>query len=190
MDIPPAFIVSSKLSPLEPSDIPRIVHLARTRCRNDCLKARMRDHPKTPIMAVGISNPYDMQRVMTADVPVIHIQQDCRALRGAQHRHTREIRYCRAFEGILSSGLWALYCASKSSTKRRLLYVPVILTAYTAYFLRTARRDYTALEEEDDFVLVRNDVRRSKIQFVLRTWVPYCVIGVSIYGIIRKSKLI
>ncbi|KAI9488000.1 hypothetical protein BDB00DRAFT_850597 [Zychaea mexicana] len=184
MDIPTSFIVSSKLSPLEPADIPRIVHLAKQKCRPSCLERRMRKHPKTPIMAVGISNLHDMQRVMTADVPVIHIQQDCLALRGAQLRHTRELKYCRVVEGLLSSGLWALYFAAvttgtrSSMMKRRFLYVPMILTAYTAYFLRTSRRDYTVLEDNASFVLVRNDVRRSRVQFVLRTWVPYCILGV------------
>ncbi|KAI9270561.1 hypothetical protein BDA99DRAFT_502126 [Phascolomyces articulosus] len=193
MEIPSSFIVSSKLSPLEPSEIPRIVHLARTKCRPKCLEKRMRHYPKTPIMAVNISNPHDMHRVMSADVPVIHIQQDCLALQSAQLRHTRELKYCRIAEGLLSSGLWALYFAAKRSTKRRFLYVPVILTAYTAYFLRTSRRDYTVISEQeennDDFVLVRNDVRRSPIQFILGTWVPYCMLGVSLYGIIYKSKL-
>ena len=173
----------------------------------------MRLYPKTPIMAVGISNLHDIQRVMTADVPVIHIQQDCLALQSAQLRHTRELKYCRVVEGLLSSGLWALYFAAKRTTKRRFLYVPVILTAYTAYFLRTSRRDYTVVGERhhnqhynsnndnnnnnddnnishDDFVLVRNDVRRSHIQFMLGTWVPYCILGVSLYGIIYKSKLL
>ncbi|KAG2225093.1 hypothetical protein INT45_011775, partial [Circinella minor] len=203
MEIPSSFIVSSKLSPLEPTEIPRIVHLAKAKCRSKCLEKRMRLYPKTPIMAVGISNLHDIQRVMTADVPVIHIQQDCLALKSAQLRHTRELKYCRIVEGLLSSGLWAVYFAAKRTTKRRFLYVPVILTAYTAYFLRTSRRDYTVVGEHlhnqqnnvnnsslDDFVLVRNDVRRSHIQFMLGTWVPYCILGVSLYGIIYKSKLL
>ncbi|KAI7881298.1 hypothetical protein K492DRAFT_67466 [Lichtheimia hyalospora FSU 10163] len=185
LKIPSTSIISSKLSPLEPADIPRIVQFAQSRCNNSCLERHLQTYPETALMAVGISNQHDLQRVMTAQVPVIHIEHDCEALQGAHRRQHRDAKYMRFLHRTLSTGLWGLFFTFGAGVRNSTRLYPALLTAYTLYVFRATRNDYSILQDEKHFVLIRDDARHTPMQFIMRTVIPYCVQCASMFFLFK-----
>lgn len=168
-----------------PKDIPRIVQFAQSRCNNSCLERHLQTNPETALIAVGISNQHDLQRVMTAQVPVIHIEHDCQALQGAHKRQHREAKYMRFLHSTLSSGLWGLFFTFGSGVRNSTRLYPALLTAYTLYVFRTTRNDYYILQDDQHFVLIRDDARHTPMQFIMRTVIPYCVQCASMFFLFK-----
>ncbi|KAI9323597.1 hypothetical protein BX666DRAFT_1888402 [Dichotomocladium elegans] len=185
VQIPPSAIISSKLSPLKPADIPRILQCVQANCSEHCLAHHLRCKPDIALVAIGISNPHDMQRAMAANVPVIHIEKDCEALQGAYRRHVRDVKYIRLIHGLLSSSLWGFFLAFGRGYRYRRLY-PALLAAYTVYFFRSLRQDYNVVEDKDQFLLIRDDAQRTGFQFIVKLGLPYSIQSLSIYLFSRE----
>lgn len=107
-DIPNQFIVSSRLSTLDSQDILTILQTAQSKWDERILLERMRKHPKTPLICIGISNPQELERVIGHDIPVIHIQSDCKALQRVQERYDRYQGYINQLLWIGTNSLWGL----------------------------------------------------------------------------------
>ncbi|ORE07160.1 hypothetical protein BCV72DRAFT_187632, partial [Rhizopus microsporus var. microsporus] len=107
-DIPNQFIVSSRLSTLDSQDILAILQTAQSKWDERILLQRMRKHPKTPLICIGISNPQELERVIGHDIPVIHIQPDCKALQRVRERHDRYQSCINQLLWIGTSSLWGL----------------------------------------------------------------------------------
>ncbi|KAI8341401.1 hypothetical protein BC941DRAFT_467452 [Chlamydoabsidia padenii] len=202
LDIPSSFILSSKLSPLEPKDVLRLLELAQTRWNDNCVERCMTTHPNRPLLAAGISNPQDLQRVITYGVPVIHLERECQSLQGAQRRHLNDLKYIHLFGFVGSAsgwgGLGALISNQRYSRKlaesapAAMIYggttmVVVALSLYTAQFMRTLRYTYKLRMIGDEYFLLRDDVVYSGAWFVLKKIVPYCFTVVSVYSLCKHK---
>ncbi|KAI9361363.1 hypothetical protein BD770DRAFT_408524 [Pilaira anomala] len=108
-EIPTRFIISSRLSTLEPKEIIRIVYLAGSQWNEKQVKERMAKYPNRPFMGVGISNPQELSQVIKNDIPVIHIQEDCKALLGVQKRWVRNIKIWNRILNLTSASVWGLF---------------------------------------------------------------------------------
>ncbi|KAI8085177.1 uncharacterized protein BX664DRAFT_338735 [Halteromyces radiatus] len=196
LNIPSSFILSSKLSPLEPKDVLRLLELAQTRWNDNCVQYCMDNHPNRPLLAAGISNPQDLQRVISYGVPVIHLEHDCQSLQGAQRRHLNDLKYIHFLEFISSAGCWgglgALISHPRWSRKvtenvpAAMIYggttmAIVALSLYTAQFMRKLRYNYKLKMIKDEYFLLRDDVVYSGFWFVTKKIVPYCFTVASIY---------
>ncbi|KAG1077296.1 hypothetical protein G6F42_024939 [Rhizopus arrhizus] len=106
IDIPASFIISSRLSVLDSKDILRVVHLAQQKWKESQVKSRMQQHSKTPLLAVGISNPQELSTVIASDIPIIHIENDCKALQAVQKREIQHQRHKSRVYMTLVSSLW------------------------------------------------------------------------------------
>ncbi|CAO3642154.1 unnamed protein product [Mucor hiemalis] len=69
----------------------------------------MRHCKETPIIGVGISNPQELSRVMYNNIPVIHIQNDCKSLQAVQRKYIRNIKIWNRLLMIGTSSLWGLF---------------------------------------------------------------------------------
>lgn len=174
-------------------------------------------YPNRPILAAGISNPQDLQRVINYGVPVIHLESECQSLRKAQQRYLKEKQYIHVIGFISSASIWgtlgAIFFTSNnnknyltfisplSSAYRKLIEkVPaaiiyggsttlfVSLTLFTAQFMRSLRYSYKMLTIDKESFLLRNDILYSSPWFILKKVVPYCLTASSIY-MICKHKL-
>ncbi|CAO3649493.1 unnamed protein product [Cunninghamella echinulata] len=218
LDIPPSFIVSSKLSPLEPTDVLRLLGLAQTRWNDKCVEQSMIRYPSRPILAAGISNPQDLQRVISYGVPVIHLENECQSLQRAQQRSLKELRYIHVIGFFSTASLWGSFSAL-------LVYLPslhlhnqhhhyhyfhiyrkfieklpasiiygistmtfVTLTLYTAQFMRSLRYSYNMFIIDKESFLLRNDVLYSNPWFFLKKVVPYCLTATTVF-LLCKRKL-
>ncbi|ORY95337.1 hypothetical protein BCR43DRAFT_492824 [Syncephalastrum racemosum] len=173
-------IVSSKVSTVDPSDIPRIVQLARAKCNKRCLARRLRREDTIPALAVGIANGHDLRRALAAGVPIVHVQRDCQALKEAQHNHWQRVHGWRVAEGVFTAVAWGLVVGqtskqSNSNSKRDWLRqaCSVALTLYAVGWAWRGRLDYRMVEDEEAF-LVRDDLARSRMRTALERWLP-CV---------------
>ncbi|KAI7866812.1 hypothetical protein BDF14DRAFT_1743340 [Spinellus fusiger] len=91
LDIPNACVVSFKVSRLEPKDVLRVLQLVQGVWNEDCIRPLL-SHPTSLVMAVGISNPHDLQRAIKANVPVLHIDSACQALKAQEHHRLTQQR--------------------------------------------------------------------------------------------------
>lgn len=109
LDIPASFIISSRLSTLDSKDILRIIHLAEPRWQEGQIKQRMLKHHSTPILGIGISNPQELSQVISSDIPIIHIQNDCKSLQAVQKRSIQQYRFTSRFLMTGTASLWGLF---------------------------------------------------------------------------------
>ncbi|KAG0193267.1 hypothetical protein DFQ28_005885 [Apophysomyces sp. BC1034] len=155
----------------------------------------MAQYPNIPLIAVGISNPQDLQRAVTSGIPIIHLQRNCLALKGAQRRHVREMHAWRATQLIGLVILWGSSGAyvSKKSIPNGLSWVmkscvgaaALSLTLYTLRLMFVLRSDYDMVQEKNEFFLLRDDVGESRVRHVMRIWLPFSVAGVAIGRFVR-----
>ncbi|KAI8071297.1 hypothetical protein BC940DRAFT_234513 [Gongronella butleri] len=205
LDVPASFIVSSKLSPLQPEDVDRLVQLVQT-CWNDrCVAQLMHIQPPRPLVAAGIANPQDLTRVMTTGVPVIHLERECEALQSAQRKHWREIKRQQGIGYISSASVWGACGALCTVPWKRAwlddgrLPAPVIyggttmavvgLGLYTAQLLRSLRYNYTIVHIDHEHFLLRDDALQSAARYLLKTLAPYCLLVVASYSLCRHRLL-
>ncbi|CAO3607564.1 unnamed protein product [Cunninghamella blakesleeana] len=76
-------------------------------------------YPTKPILAAGISNPQDLQRVINYEVPIIHLESECQSLRKAQQRYLKERRYIHVIGFISSASLWGIFSAFYFTTNNK-----------------------------------------------------------------------
>ncbi|KAI8091877.1 hypothetical protein BDF21DRAFT_410424 [Thamnidium elegans] len=208
-EIPTSFIISSRLATLEPKDIVRIVYLCGSKWNDTQVTSRMKRYPNIPIIGVGISNPVELSRVIASDIPVIHIQNDCKALIAVQKRSTRNIKLYNRFLMINSAFMWGLFGYKMMNNKlfkkgqdyvqfslfeKGKLPVPnhimvgclatitAILSMVTRRILNRVRSEYSYFQQEEKVILIRNDVQYSNFSYFIRTVIPYCFIGFSVYN--------
>lgn len=185
-------------------DVLRLLELAQTRWNDKCAEQCMTMHPNRPLLAAGISNPQDLQRVISYGVPVIHLERECQSLQGAQRRHLKDLRYLHWVGFLGSAGCWgglgALLSNNRYSRKLTehapvaMIYggttmVVVALSLYTAQFMRTLRYSYKLRIIDEEHFLLRDDVVYSGAWFVLKKIVPYCFTVASVYTLC-KHKLV
>ncbi|GAN08784.1 hypothetical protein MAM1_0223d08300 [Mucor ambiguus] len=212
IDIPASFIISSRLSALDSKDILRVIHLAQQKWKESQVKSRMQHHSTTPLLAVGISNPQELSTVIANDIPIIHIENDCKALQAVQKREIQhQQRTSRVYMTLLSS-LWGLLlCQLRYNGlfklkrgadvvdlrvfERGSLPLPNIMIAGTSLGvmaclawitkrrLHKKRMQYDCIDGGDDgFILLRNDVSFSRFSFIATDVIPYCIIGVGAFS--------
>ncbi|KAL9539663.1 hypothetical protein MBANPS3_010131 [Mucor bainieri] len=198
IDIPASFIISSRLSVLDSKDILRVIHLAQLKWSESQVKSRMQQHSTAPLLAVGISNPQELATVIASDIPIIHIENDCKALQAVQKREIQhQRRKSRVYMALLSS-LWGvlLYQLKYNGLFRLARGTEVVdlrvfergrlplpnmvvagislgVTACLAWItkrrLHRKRMQYDYIDGGDDgFVLLRNDVSFSSFSFIAR----------------------
>lgn len=183
-------------------DVLRLLELAQTRWNDRCAERCMKSHPNRPLLAAGISNPQDLQRVITYGVPVIHLELECQALQSYQRRHLNEIRYLHMLGFVGSAGGWGALGALISHQKysRKLAEsVPVAvfyggttmmvvaLSLYTASLMRTLRYTYKLRIIENEHFMLRDDVVYSGTWFVLKKMVPYCFTVAALYQLCKHK---
>lgn len=211
LDIPASFIISSRLSTLDSKDILRIIHLAQEKWNQAQVQHRMTKYKDTPIIGVGISNPQELSRVISSDIPIIHIQNDCKALQAVQKRHIAKTRFKNQLIMMGTSCLWGLFGYQVINTTSKILkrgsdmvQLPIfengnlpipnyIICGYTVsmtvilswiskrLLYNRIRMEYQYCEKEKEFLLLRNDVLYGKFRFFVQTIIPYCFIGLSVY---------
>lgn len=138
-------------------------------------------------MALGMSNPREVQRAMTAGVPVIHVQRDCHVLQEAQQRRLRCVQVYRVIGGLVSSVLWGFLFGQKWSN--RIKYPAMAsLALYTFHWMRSRRHDYYQRVTASEYFLIRNDAVQSRLGYIMCTWVPYCILGATVFYGIRRHK--
>ncbi|EPB82774.1 hypothetical protein HMPREF1544_10477 [Mucor circinelloides 1006PhL] len=212
IDIPASFIISSRLSVLDSKDILRVVHLAQQKWKESQVKSRMQQHSKTPLLAVGISNPQELSTVIASDIPIIHIENDCKALQAVQKREIQHQRHKSRVYMTLVSSLWGylLYQLKYNGIFRLKRGTDVVqlrvfergnlplpnmmvagislgLTACLAWITKRLlfkkRMQYDYIDGGDgDFVIIRNDVSFSKFSFIATDVIPYCIIGLGAFS--------
>ncbi|CAO3626449.1 unnamed protein product [Mucor fragilis] len=212
IDIPASFVISSRLSVLDSKDILRVIHLAQQRWRESQVTSRMQHHSTTPLLAVGISNPQELATVVANDIPIIHIENDCKALQAVQKREIQRQRHkSRVYLSLLSSVWGCLLYQLKYNSLFRLkrgadvvqlrvfergsLPLPNTLVAgislgltaclawITKRVLHSKRMQYGYIDGGDDgFVLLRNDVSFSRFRFLAADVIPYCIIGLATFS--------
>ncbi|KAF7723581.1 hypothetical protein EC973_001822 [Apophysomyces ossiformis] len=148
-----------------------------------------------PLIAVGISNPQDLQRAITSGIPIIHIQKTCLALKGAQRRHVRDTQAWNTTQLLSLAILWGsggAYLTKRpfpqhASPVRRICLgaAAISLVLYTLRLMRVLRRDYDIIEEQDESFLLRNDVAESRLRHVIRIWLPFGIGGTVIGCLVR-----
>ncbi|KAF1799164.1 hypothetical protein V8B55DRAFT_1518994 [Mucor lusitanicus] len=212
IDIPASFIISSRLSVLDSKDILRVIHLAQQKWNESQVKSRMQHHSTTPLLAVGISNPQELSTVIANDIPIIHIESDCKALQAVQKREIQHQRHKSRVYMTLLSSLWGcllyqlkyngLFRLKRGADvvdvrvfERGSLPLPNVmiagislgLTACLAWItkrrLHKKRMQYDCIDGGDDgFVLLRNDVSFSRFSFIAADVIPYCIIGLAAFS--------
>lgn len=214
VEIPASFIISSRLSLLDTKEILDILRLAQQRWKEKQVKKRMIDHKDTPLFAVGISNPQELTTVMEQDIPAIHIQFDCKALQAVQKREIRQQQFTNRLFMLMTSSLWGLYVYHlkyshifKKGTDSVQLRVfergtipfpnamvvglgagfSICLGWVSQRLLSRQRKQYYCVENEKEFLLLRNDIIRSPCRFVVSNVLPYCLIGLSVF--IYKTRI-
>ncbi|KAL0081425.1 hypothetical protein J3Q64DRAFT_1732118 [Phycomyces blakesleeanus] len=195
IDIPSSYIVSSKLSPLEPQDVLRVLRLVQSEWNDECVKDRMNRHP-TPLIAVGIANPHDLQRVVRVGVPVIHLDRECRALKAAQARYLRELKYGQILASVGSAVLSGVLVARglKQMNGRSLRALLSKKSWFWMYFggagliwigqvslMRALKESYGLVTLQDECFMVRRDLVVNKWRSVLQRWLPYCLLVGSVF---------
>jgi hypothetical protein len=211
IDIPASFIISSRLSVLDSKDILRIIHVAQQKWKESQVRDRMLHYNKTPLLAVGISNPQELATVISNDIPVIHVQNDCKALQAVQKRDIQNQRRKSRIYMTLISSLWGFFLyQSKYNNifklkrgadavqlrvfERGSLPLPntmiagigvgltMCLTWITKRILYKKRMQYDYIEEDDEFILLRNDILFSRFSYFITGVIPYCIIGLGMFS--------
>jgi len=172
----------------------------------------MQQHSKTPLLAVGISNPQELSTVIASDIPIIHIENDCKALQAVQKREIQHQRHKSRVYMTLVSSLWGylLYQLKYNGIFRLKRGTDVVqlrvfergnlplpnmmvagislgLTACLAWITKRLlfkkRMQYDYIDGGDgDFVIIRNDVSFSKFSFIATDVIPYCIIGLGAFS--------
>lgn len=210
LDIPSCFVISSRLSTLDSKEVVGIIQLAGKKWNENQVLKRMNKYPVTPIIGVGISNPQELSRVISGDIPVMHIQDDCKALQAVQKRNIRNSRLCNRFVMMNSASLWGLFIHKMINNQglfkrgQDIIQVPIfetgnlpipnyivgictisitfILSWITKRILfNKIRNEYEYYMENNQVILIRNDVLYSKTRYIIQTLIPYCFIGLSVY---------
>ncbi|ORX42931.1 hypothetical protein DM01DRAFT_1411732 [Hesseltinella vesiculosa] len=206
LTIPSSFVVSSKLSPLHPEDVDRLVRLVQTYWDEECVGDIMTQHPQQPLVAAGISNPQDLSRVLTTGVPVIHLERECSSLQLSQRRYWQGTQRQQAIGYVCSSLLWgacgSVFVMPMSKHQRWLdkLPAPVVyggttmavvgLGLYTAQLLRSLRYNYSTVLLDNEYFLLRDDALQSTSRYLLKTLVPYCALVVATFSYCRHRLLV
>ncbi|CEP09704.1 hypothetical protein [Parasitella parasitica] len=210
IDIPASSIISSRLSVLDSKDILRVIHVAQQKWKESQVKSRMLNHKTTPLLAVGISNPQELSTVISSDIPIIHIQNDCKALQAVQRREIQHQRHKSRIYMTLLSSLWGyVFYQLKHNSMFKLkrgadavqygvfergnlplpnvtiagitLGLTACLSWVTKRILSQKRLQYDYIQQNEEFVVVRNDILYSKASFFARDVIPYCVIGLGVF---------
>jgi hypothetical protein len=212
LDIPASFIISSRLSVLGSKEISSIIQLAQTRWKESQIQQRIKQ--RKMILGVGISNPQELATVIEHDIPIIHIQHDCKSLQAVQKRRVKQQKWMHRVQFLLSSSSWGLfgYCIQKLNLKRGLdtmeldvfekgkLPIPnyiigigtLTISVFLGYFTKRLlynkirKNEYEYIDKQDEFILLRNDVLYSQFRYILQTVIPYCFIGLSVYHLKQK----
>ncbi|KAI9008894.1 hypothetical protein CLU79DRAFT_776252 [Phycomyces nitens] len=192
IDVPSAYIVSSKLSPLEPQDVLRVLRLVQSEWNDDCVRDRLSRHP-TPLIAVGIANPHDLQRVVRVGVPVVHLDRECKALKGAQGRYLRELKFGQLLASAGSAGLSGVLVAMGLRMKERSRMMAWLGGAGLLWMgqlrlMRALRESYRLVTVEDECFMVRRDLVVGRWRSVLQRWLPYCLLAGSVFRWTLYSK--
>ncbi|KAI8374334.1 uncharacterized protein BYT42DRAFT_639450 [Radiomyces spectabilis] len=205
LDIPSSFIASSSFSSLEAKDILRLHSLIQTRWHEKRIQRRMHQRPHTPILAIGISNPQHLQRAMEMKIPVIHIDRHCLALKRVQQRYYRFFYWknqCTCFlllalTSLVGPGQRALKYGMKllnryeGISKHHVIRGYVVGTSFlvSLIYMRWMRRQYHVIEIEDELFLLRDDVMRGPLRFMVSNWFLYCWTPVNVIRYVSKSVI-
>ncbi|KAI8640045.1 hypothetical protein BD408DRAFT_420379 [Parasitella parasitica] len=210
IDIPASAIISSRLSVLDSKDILRVIHVAQQKWKESQVKSRMLNHKTTPLLAVGISNPQELSIVICSDIPVIHIQNGCKALQAVLRKQIHHQRHKSRIYMTLLSSLWGyVFYQLKHNSMFKLkrgadavqfgvfergnLPLPNVtiagitigltacLTWVTKRILFQKRMQYNYVHQNEEFVILRNDVLCSRASYLARDVIPYCVIGLGVF---------
>lgn len=216
LELNPSFVISSRLSTLDSKDILRIIHLAEKKWNKKQIKARMRQHGGTPILGVGISNPQELSRVMYDDIPVIHIQSDCKSLQAVQRKYIRNLKIWHRVLMIGTSSLWGMFGygltqftfkRGNDTTQIRIFEngnIPVpnyilgastltftfVLSWITKKLFYNIRDEYQIQVQDGECILYRNDIIYSKFKYFIRIVVPYWFIGLSVFHLKSKKRAV
>lgn len=216
LELNPSFVISSRLSTLDSKDILRIIHLAEKRWNEKQIKARMSQHGETPVIGVGISNPQELSRVMYDDIPVIHIQSDCKSLQAVQRKYIRNLKIWHRVLMIGTSSLWGMFGygltqfgfkRGNDTTQIRIFEngnIPVpnyilgastltftfVLSWITKKLFCNIRDEYQIQMQDGECILYRNDIIYSKFKYFIRIVVPYWFIGLSVFHLKSKKRAV
>ena len=216
VNIPPTFITSSRLSTLEPKDILTILQLTEKKWNRTQIEKRMSLYKETPLVGVGISNPQELDRVVYQDIPVIHIEKECKSLQAVQKKSARNIWFINRLLFVGTASMWGLFgynILNKRFFKRGsditqiavlekgtipipnymvatfTLSMTCLLSWMTKRLLyNRMRTEYEYNDQEGECILYRNDVIYSKLQYFLRVILPYCGFSLSFYSIMKYKR--
>ncbi|KAI8377181.1 hypothetical protein EDC96DRAFT_494771, partial [Choanephora cucurbitarum] len=218
--LPSSCIISSRLSSLDSKDVIRIVEVAREKWREDEIKRRMKRNRSLPILGVGISNPEELCILASNDIPVIHIQRECKSLQALQKRCCRTRKIKNRLYLWLTSSLWGMICRFAIKYRGKLkrgedtfhlsfltrsnIPIPYYMIGgitfgltmglcwFTQKLLRRdiRRSEYSVHEKNGVFLLIRNDTLYSRSQFIIQTVVPSYFISLSVCYFHKLSALI
>lgn len=205
LEVPSQFVISSRLSTLEAKEILEIIQFTAKIWNEKSVEQRMKRYPSIPIMGVGISNPQELQRVISGDIPVIHIQDNCEALQAVQKREIRNRHFYHRWLLLSSASIWGIWIGQLVKSMRLLkrghdviqvplfekgnlpipnymmglctLSVTCLLSWFTQRVHQKIRHEYAYFMDKKHMILVRNDVLYSKRRYFLQTVIPYCFIG-------------
>ncbi|KAI8082503.1 uncharacterized protein B0P05DRAFT_468044 [Gilbertella persicaria] len=210
IELPSSYIISSRLSALDSKDVLRIVHFAQEKWKEQEIKKRMKKRG-SPILGIGISNPEELSTLVANNIPVIHIQRECKSLQALQKRHFKEKKIKNRIYLWLTSSLWGILCKFILRHKHRLkkgqdtfhfsvlnqsnvpiphymiggitftLTIGLCWITKKLLFQHIRTSEYYVHEKEGDFLLIRNDALYSKSQFIIQTIIPSFLIGFSVY---------
>ncbi|KAI9481158.1 MAG: hypothetical protein EXX96DRAFT_607914 [Benjaminiella poitrasii] len=214
VNLPGSCILSSRLSTLDPKDIGRIIQIAQERWEEKQISKRLQktNDAEQIILAVGIANPRELEKVVSSQIPVIHIRPECQSLQAEQKRMIRHRKYSVGALFVASSTIWGLFAYFVQYHVTRLfqkgqeavelhplegskvivtipnlvvasscLAVTVGLGWLTKCVLKMKRHAYEYHESHGEFILLRNDVLESVSGYCIKTIIPYCLIGLSVY---------
>lgn len=219
IDLPSSCIISSRLSSLDSKEVTRIVEFAKEKWREDEIKKRMKRNRSSPILGIGISNPEELCILVSNEIPVIHIQRECKSLQALQKRYCQTRKIKNRMYLLLTSSLWGMIYKFMMKHKGKLqrgedtfhfslltrsnIPVPYYMIGgltigltmslcwFTQKLLRYGirRSEYSVHEKNKVFLLIRNDALYSRSQFFMQTVVPSYLIGLSVCYFHKLSAL-
>jgi hypothetical protein len=211
LDIPASLIIFSRLSALDSKELSNIIKLAQTRWKESQIQQRIRQQKM--VLGVGISNPQELATVIEYDIPIVHIQHDCKSLQAVQKRRVKQQKWLHRVQFFLSSSSWGLfgYYLQKLKLERGMdtmeldvfekgkLPIPnyiiglgtLTVTFCLGYFTKrllynNIRKNEYEYIDKDEFILLRNDILYSQFRYILQTIIPFCFIGLSVYQLKQK----
>lgn len=204
------FITNSRLSTLEPKDIVRILYLAENKWNKRKVEERMNRYSQTPIIGIGISNPQELTQVMNSDIPVIHIENDCKSLQAVQRRLLKKTRLLNRLLTSISSSLLGYVVSFTSQLKFKrgndmieieifengILPIPNYIIGSTTLSITCAllwltrkllnKPEYIYTAKEGECILYRSDILDNNYyKYIL----PCFCLGLSFYFTKKKGIL-